>query len=94
MEGEIKEGKKIQFSVPSASPIQLDPRQVEMVRKTEKCKIDFLLYKNKEPSYHYNWHREDKNSSRFSCVSMEMCVNPFGLKMWDWILYNENYVLK
>ncbi|XP_053368042.1 protein phosphatase 1 regulatory subunit 1B-like isoform X3 [Clarias gariepinus] len=31
MEGEIKEGRKIQFSVPSAGPIQLDPRQVEML---------------------------------------------------------------
>ncbi|KAK2866078.1 hypothetical protein Q7C36_002134 [Tachysurus vachellii] len=33
MEGEIKEGRKIQFSVPSAGPIQLDPRQVEMIRR-------------------------------------------------------------
>ncbi|KAI5102953.1 protein phosphatase 1, regulatory (inhibitor) subunit 1B isoform 1 [Silurus meridionalis] len=31
MEGEIKEGRKIQFSIPSAGPIQLDPRQVEML---------------------------------------------------------------
>ncbi|XP_060794744.1 protein phosphatase 1 regulatory subunit 1B-like [Neoarius graeffei] len=33
MEREIKEGRKIQFSVPSAGPIQLDPRQVEMIRR-------------------------------------------------------------
>ncbi|KAF5892137.1 protein phosphatase 1 regulatory subunit 1B, partial [Clarias magur] len=33
MEGEIKEGRKIQFSVPSGGPIQLDPRQVEMIRR-------------------------------------------------------------
>ncbi|MCJ8738205.1 hypothetical protein PDJAM_G00032830 [Pangasius djambal] len=33
MEGEIKEGRKIQFSVPSAGSIQLDPRQLEMIRR-------------------------------------------------------------
>lgn len=35
MEGEAdKDAKrKIQFSVPSSVPIQLDPRQVEMVRE-------------------------------------------------------------
>ncbi|XP_066522165.1 protein phosphatase 1 regulatory subunit 1B-like [Hoplias malabaricus] len=33
MEGEMKERRKIQFSVPSAVPTQLDPRQVEMIRR-------------------------------------------------------------
>ncbi|KAL2101907.1 hypothetical protein ACEWY4_003668 [Coilia grayii] len=31
--GEVKERRKIQFSVPSPVPIQLDPRQVEMIRR-------------------------------------------------------------
>ncbi|XP_063074601.1 protein phosphatase 1 regulatory subunit 1B-like [Engraulis encrasicolus] len=31
--GEAKERRKIQFSVPSSVPIQLDPRQVEMIRR-------------------------------------------------------------
>lgn len=35
MEGEMKERRKIQFSMPSAVPIQLDPKQVEMVRTQE-----------------------------------------------------------
>ncbi|KAL7870034.1 hypothetical protein AOLI_G00140220 [Acnodon oligacanthus] len=33
MEGEVKERRKIQFSVPSAVPTQLDPKQVEMIRR-------------------------------------------------------------
>ncbi|XP_072523452.1 protein phosphatase 1 regulatory subunit 1A-like isoform X2 [Salminus brasiliensis] len=33
MEGEMKERRKIQFSVPSAVPTQLDPKQVEMIRR-------------------------------------------------------------
>ncbi|XP_062859346.1 protein phosphatase 1 regulatory subunit 1B-like isoform X2 [Trichomycterus rosablanca] len=33
MEGELKDGRKIQFSVPSAASTQLDPRQVEMIRR-------------------------------------------------------------
>ncbi|CAN9505417.1 unnamed protein product [Ophioblennius macclurei] len=33
VEGEPKERKKIQFAVPSAAPTNLDPRQVEMIRR-------------------------------------------------------------
>ncbi|KAK1794433.1 hypothetical protein P4O66_011306 [Electrophorus voltai] len=33
MDGEAKERRKIQFSVPSAAPSQLDPRQVELIRR-------------------------------------------------------------
>ncbi|KAI4876873.1 hypothetical protein NFI96_020416 [Prochilodus magdalenae] len=33
MEGEVKERRKIQFSVPSAVPTQLDPKQVELIRR-------------------------------------------------------------
>ncbi|XP_013878287.1 protein phosphatase 1 regulatory subunit 1B isoform X2 [Austrofundulus limnaeus] len=32
-EGEHKERKKIQFAVPASAPTQLDPRQVEMIRR-------------------------------------------------------------
>ncbi|XP_029944784.1 protein phosphatase 1 regulatory subunit 1B isoform X2 [Salarias fasciatus] len=33
VEGEPKERKKIQFAMPSAAPTNLDPRQVEMIRR-------------------------------------------------------------
>ncbi|XP_068192091.1 protein phosphatase 1 regulatory subunit 1B isoform X3 [Antennarius striatus] len=33
VEGEPKERKKIQFAVPAAAPTNLDPRQVEMIRR-------------------------------------------------------------
>ncbi|XP_044187949.1 protein phosphatase 1 regulatory subunit 1B isoform X1 [Thunnus albacares] len=33
VEGECKERKKIQFAVPASAPTNLDPRQVEMIRR-------------------------------------------------------------
>ncbi|XP_040918377.1 protein phosphatase 1 regulatory subunit 1B isoform X4 [Toxotes jaculatrix] len=33
VEGEPKERKKIQFAVPASAPTNLDPRQVEMIRR-------------------------------------------------------------
>uniref|UniRef100_A0A1A7WTE3 Protein phosphatase 1 regulatory subunit 1B n=1 Tax=Iconisemion striatum TaxID=60296 RepID=A0A1A7WTE3_9TELE len=33
VEGEHKERKKIQFAVPASAPTNLDPRQVEMIRR-------------------------------------------------------------
>ncbi|XP_070779048.1 protein phosphatase 1 regulatory subunit 1B isoform X3 [Enoplosus armatus] len=33
VEGESKERKKIQFAVPASAPTNLDPRQVEMIRR-------------------------------------------------------------
>ncbi|XP_076857022.1 uncharacterized protein LOC143510970 isoform X2 [Brachyhypopomus gauderio] len=33
MDGEVKERRRIQFSVPSGVPSQLDPRQVELIRR-------------------------------------------------------------
>ncbi|XP_034164946.1 protein phosphatase 1 regulatory subunit 1B isoform X2 [Pangasianodon hypophthalmus] len=57
MEGEIKEGRKIQFSVPSAGPIQLDPRQVEMIRRrrptpaTLFCMTDHPSPEEENPSF-------------------------------------------
>lgn len=40
MEEDKDEKRKIQFSVPSSVPVQLDPRQVEMVRKRDVAHTD------------------------------------------------------
>uniref|UniRef100_A0A3B5MFF2 Protein phosphatase 1 regulatory subunit 1B n=1 Tax=Xiphophorus couchianus TaxID=32473 RepID=A0A3B5MFF2_9TELE len=57
VEGEHKERKKIQFAVPASAPTNLDPRQVEMIRRRRPTPATLFRVADQSPEDDQSTHQ-------------------------------------
>ncbi|XP_047213642.1 protein phosphatase 1 regulatory subunit 1B-like isoform X6 [Girardinichthys multiradiatus] len=57
VEGEHKERKRIQFAVPASAPTNLDPRQVEMIRRRRPTPATLFRVADQSPEDDQSTHQ-------------------------------------